>query len=51
MSAESGSKSGSDPDLVYDSALSGRVVSSAVEHCSHTAGATGSIPVRPTIKQ
>src|SRR4051812_48877348 len=25
-----------------------RVVSSAVEHCSHTAGATGSIPVRPT---
>ena len=26
-----------------------RAVSSAVEHCSHTAGATGSIPVRPTI--
>src|SRR3954471_1875380 len=28
-----------------------RVVSSAVEHCSHTAGATGSIPVRPTNSQ
>ncbi len=25
-----------------------RVVSSAVEHCLHTAGATGSIPVPPT---
>ena len=27
-----------------------RAVSSAVEHCFHTAGATGSIPVPPTIK-
>lgn len=26
-----------------------RVLSSAVEHCLHTAGATGSIPVAPTI--
>src|SRR6195256_6998547 len=26
-------------------------VSSAVEHCFHTAGATGSIPVPPTINQ
>jgi hypothetical protein len=26
-----------------------RAVSSAVEHCFHTAGATGSIPVPPTI--
>ena len=25
-------------------------VSSAVEHCFHTAGATGSIPVPPTIQ-
>src|SRR5204863_4602356 len=28
-----------------------RVVSSAVEHCLHTAGATGSIPVPPTKNQ
>src|ERR1700683_589260 len=27
---------------------SNRAVSSAVEHCFHTAGATGSIPVPPT---
>ncbi len=27
-----------------------RAVSSAVEHCFHTAGATGSIPVPPTIQ-
>src|SRR5271156_1436726 len=27
-----------------------RAVSSAVEHCFHTAGVTGSIPVPPTIK-
>ena len=33
----------------YNSGLT-RVVSSAVEHCLHTAGATGSIPVPPTIK-
>ena len=26
-----------------------RAVSSAVEHCLHTAGVTGSIPVLPTI--
>ena len=30
------------------STTSRRAVSSAVEHCSHTAGATGSIPVPPT---
>ena len=29
--------------------LFGRAVSSAVEHCLHTAGVTGSIPVSPTI--
>src|SRR5215469_7258076 len=28
-----------------------RAVSSAVEHCFHTAGATGSIPVPPTIQK
>src|SRR5689334_15754454 len=28
----------------------GWAVSSAVEHCFHTAGATGSIPVPPTIQ-
>ena len=27
-----------------------RAVSSAVEHCLHTAGATGSIPVSPTMR-
>ena len=27
-----------------------RAVSSAVEHCLHTAGVTGSIPVPPTIE-
>jgi hypothetical protein len=31
--------------------LRNRVVSSAVEHCLHTAGVTGSNPVPPTIKQ
>src|SRR5579859_3850045 len=31
--------------------LSTGVVSSAVEHCLHTAGATGSIPVPPTNNQ
>ncbi len=32
-------------------ATGSRAVSSAVEHCFHTAGVTGSIPVPPTIKQ
>ena len=31
-------------------ASNGRAVSSAVEHCFHTAGVTGSIPVPPTNK-
>ena len=31
--------------------LEKRAVSSAVEHCFHTAGATGSIPVPPTIQK
>jgi hypothetical protein len=30
-------------------AASRRAVSSAVEHCFHTAGVTGSIPVPPTM--
>jgi hypothetical protein len=40
--------------LVQSRSLSGSTffwaVSSAVEHCFHTAGVTGSIPVPPTIK-
>ncbi len=34
----------------YTYALIWRAVSSAGEHCFHTAGVTGSIPVPPTIK-
>src|SRR6267378_1371922 len=35
----------------HTSPLTLRAVSSAVEHCFHTAGVTGSIPVPPTINQ
>ena len=38
------------PRLVHSPRSVGWAVSSAVEHCFHTAGATGSIPVPPTIK-
>jgi hypothetical protein len=39
----------SDFEEMHYNCRSARVVSSAVEHCLHTAGVTGSIPVPPTI--
>src|SRR5215469_14917564 len=40
------------PGAVYRLAVLQKwAVSSAVEHCFHTAGATGSIPVPPTIQK
>jgi hypothetical protein len=39
-----------EPRPVHWARAVGWAVSSAVEHCFHTAGATGSIPVPPTIK-
>ena len=39
------------PQRNYDPFLRARAISSAVEHCLHTAGVTGSIPVSPTTRR